>query len=149
MASARADTARHGAGRTRHEPLWLALGLAGMAVVGYVSLVPQPPGPDLPLLDKLEHMVAYGALGLWFAALRPGWRWRGGWAAALVAYGALVEAAQGMTGYRTAEMADLAADAAGVGVGLRLAWTRLGALHRRLEGLWAAGAAAGRGPGGR
>ena len=138
------------AGRCRLEPLWLAVGLAGVAAVGYVSLVPLPPGgPDVPQLDKIEHVAAYGALGLWFAALRPGWRWRGGWGAALVAYGALIEVAQGMTGYRTAEIADLAADAAGVGVGLRLTWTRLGALHRWLEGLWAAGAAVGRGPGGR
>ena len=149
MGCARTEGARRWAGRTRHEPLWLAVGLAGMAAVGYVSLVPMPPGPDVPLLDKLEHAAAYGALGLWFAALRPGWRWRGGWAAALVAYGALIEVAQGMTGYRTAEIADLAADAAGVGVGLALARTRLGALHRRLEGLWAVDTVAGRGAGGR
>lgn len=49
--------------------LWLALGCLMMGVILYVCLIPQVPGPDFPGVDKVEHLLAWGGLGAWFASL--------------------------------------------------------------------------------
>lgn len=104
--------------------------VAATLFVALVLLVPipevegVPPGPWERWLDELVHLAL-------FAGLAVAWR-RSGVAApfgnrgllalggALVAYGALLELAQGATGWRTAEWGDLAADA--LGVALVLGW---------------------------
>jgi VanZ family protein len=66
--------------------------------------------------DKANHALAFFVLALLGAAAYPR-RWRRVllW---LLAYGALIEVLQGLTGWRDAEWLDLLAD----GVGLALAW---------------------------
>jgi len=100
---------------------------ASSLAVALLLLVPLPiPAPSAPEeflslqnLDKLAHVLIF--LGL-------GWVWRrtflgagrpisyGGIFLAVVAYGALLELVQGWSGLRTAEWADLAADALGAGL---------------------------------
>ena len=51
--------------------LWLAMGWFWIAVIFYLSLTPHPPEPaSFENADKLEHMLAYGLLMLWFCQLR-------------------------------------------------------------------------------
>lgn len=109
----------------RFHAFWLALGWLWIAGVVYLSLIPEPPGIDGPWGDKIGHSLAYSALMLWFAQLYPA-RSKRLWAAlGLVALGIAIEFAQEQTGYRKFEIADMCADALGVGLGLVLAETPL------------------------
>jgi len=99
---------------------WAAtLGAAGLL------LVPTPPAGGVsalfgvPHVDKLVHLLLFLALGwIWRRALARRGRPLPDLAlfAALVGYGALLELAQAASGLRTAEWADLAADALGAGL---------------------------------
>ena len=91
--------------------------------VTYLSLVPSPPeavsGPD-----KLVHLLAYAALGL-LAGLSLGPGITGTRAvvaviAGVAAYGAIVEAAQRLTG-RDLDVVDMIANTAGAAAGVSLA----------------------------
>ena len=99
---------------------WLAGAWFALALVVVLSLVPSLGRAPFAGIDKLEHALAYGLLMAWFGALQP--RARHAWIAlALLALGALVEAAQGATGYREADLRDLGADALGIAAGALLA----------------------------
>jgi VanZ family protein len=117
----------------RYPRLWMAVGLALAAVIAVLSLVPNQELPDLKVSDKIEHLLAYVALGFCFASVvvRRDWFWL---ALALLAFGALIEVAQGVMSLgRSAELKDLLADAAGIGIGFVLALTPLGGWARWLE----------------
>jgi VanZ family protein len=104
-----------------HRRLWLALGFALVAAVIVSSLVPAGPPMPVPGFDKLEHASAYLVLMVWFAGLnaRRAWVWV---ALGLLALGIAIEFAQGaMSMQRTAEVRDVVANAAGVGLGVALA----------------------------
>ena len=96
---------------------WLAVGWLGVAVVTYLSLAPAPPQIDLEQGDKLQHLIAYGSLMLWFAQVRTGATERRATALLLLALGIALELAQGLTGYREMSVADALANAAGVALG--------------------------------
>ena len=66
--------------------------------------------------DKANHALAFFVLGVLGALAYPGRLTRV--LAGLLAYGALIEVLQGLTGWRDAEWLDVVADA----VGLLLAW---------------------------
>ncbi|MFK7938374.1 MAG: VanZ family protein [Roseovarius sp.] len=85
-----------------------------------------PPGDEtpLPLNDKQLHALSFALLVLSLGWLRPQW-WLGLALAALL-YGAAIEMLQPMVG-RSGEWADLAADGAGIFLGLLP-----GQLRRRL-----------------
>ena len=80
--------------------------------------------------DKLAHALTFLLLALWFAGL-----YRSLWAiaAGLLAYGALIELCQLMTGYRSADWIDMAANTAGIIAGLGIAMTGLGGWCQRAE----------------
>jgi VanZ family protein len=82
-----------------------------MAGVLVVSLLPPSLGGRG---GALWHLAGYGVLAVLLAA------WQSWGRAALIAwgYGALLEALQGLTSYRTAEAADLLVNAAAVVVAL-------------------------------
>jgi VanZ family protein len=102
--------------RLRHRPLWLGIGVLLIALVVWLSLTPRP--VDVPPGgDKVGHFVAYATLMLWFSWIDARWPVRLGCAAAFVAMGIGLEFAQGATAYRSFEVADIAADTLGVGVG--------------------------------
>ncbi|MDD5329372.1 MAG: VanZ family protein [Sulfuricella sp.] len=91
----------------------------------YFSLTPTPPEIDVTEGDKLGHLAAYGLAMLWFAQLYTE-RWPRRWLAlGLVALGVALEYAQDATGYRTFDVADMLADAAGVALGWLAAPPRL------------------------
>jgi VanZ family protein len=104
---------------------WALLLLA--ALVAVLALVPAPPQQMDLGWDKLNHVAAFAALGL--CALLG---WRSPRAArlsamlALLAYGAAIELLQLQVPNRSAEWADLGADAIGIGLGALLAlfWLR-------------------------
>ena len=104
-----------------------------MAVVAGVMLAlwpaPEHPRPWFPQADKVQHGVAFAALvGLgWLGELRPLVRLCLG----LLLLGIAIEVAQSFTATRTAEWADLLADAIGIAVGaLGAVWAQ-----RRSTGL--------------
>jgi VanZ family protein len=82
--------------------------------------------------DKLAHGLVFAVLALWFSgqyAERAWWRI----AAGLLAFGALIEVCQRMTSYRSAELLDFYADAAGIAIGLLLARAGVGGWSLRFE----------------
>ena len=93
---------------------------SSLALITVLSLLPSPGQAMLfPGQDKLLHGGAYlylYSLG-WLAWRRPqAWNHRLFWG--LVGYGIVVELLQWLTGYRDAEWLDLAANVAGLGVGV-------------------------------
>ena len=95
----------------------LAGGWAYAAAIVFLSLTPKPPDPGFEHGDKLGHLLAYGLLMFWFCYL---YRYRYtqlaygiGW----IALGIALEFAQGATGTRSFEVADMAADSLGVLLG--------------------------------
>lgn len=115
---------------------WLLLGWFWVAVVTYISLIPNPPEPvRFENIDKLEHALAYCLLMLWFAQVYLGRVRRLFAASLLVAMGIAIEALQGMTGYRMFEYGDMLANATGVMLGWVWARTALGHAGYALEKL--------------
>jgi VanZ family protein len=101
----------------------IAGGWLWAAAIVWLSLTPSPPDPGLDFegADKLEHIAAYALLMVWFAWLYPSRRARLGYAALWFALGVGLEFAQGATGYRDFEVADMVADALGLSLGAALA----------------------------
>ncbi len=107
----------------KYHGVWLALGWSMVAALVWLSLAPPSDGMSL-INDKLAHAIAYFSLMTWFGQLHAG---LARVALALLMLGALLEILQGMTGYRDMSLADLAADAIGIGLGWIAAarWPRL------------------------
>jgi VanZ family protein len=124
--------------RSSHlDAAWLAVGWLLVASVIYLSVTPSPPEIPLEEGDKYGHLVAYGTLMFWFGqSYKGGKRWIT--VAALVALGIALEFVQRWTGYRSLDVWDMAADAAGVLLGLAAAPPRLPNIRlmtRRLLGI--------------
>jgi VanZ family protein len=94
----------------------LAIGWAAVAVVIYLSLTPAPPQVGLDGGDKLGHFLAYAALTYWFGQFYS-YRTRAAYALGFVAMGIALEFAQGALGYRSLELADMAANTLGAAAG--------------------------------
>ncbi len=79
----------------------------------------------LAAFDKWAHGITFVLLALWFAGqYRPRSYWR--IAAGLLMFGVLIEICQRFVSYRTAEWFDVAADAAGIMIGLAIAMMGIG-----------------------
>ena len=98
------------------------------AAVGLLALMPAPPDAASLGWDKLNHLAAFAALA---ACAVLGWRQapplrRVLLLAALLVYGAAIELLQTQVPNRSAEWADLLADALGIAAGAGLAawWLR-------------------------
>jgi VanZ family protein len=108
----------------RYRRIWLLLGWAMVAAVIVLSLIPL----DVDLVekeDKLAHFAAYGGLSFWFGMLIEGRGRELRIAVAFAVLGVALEFLQGLTGYRTFEIADMIANAIGASVGWGLAQTPL------------------------
>jgi len=104
----------------------LAIGWAAVAVVIYLSVTPAPPQVDLDGGDKLGHFLAYAFLACWFGQFHAG-RARAAYALGFVAMGVALEFVQGALGYRSLELADMAANTLGAAAGwAAAAWLPLG-----------------------
>ena len=75
--------------------------------------------------DKLAHFAAYGGLSFWFGMLIEGRGRELRIAAAFAVLGVALEFLQGLTDYRTFEIADMIANATGAALGWGLAQTPL------------------------
>ena len=117
----------------RHRRHWIAISVALVGAIVYSSLTPDLVLPTPDGFDKVEHFTAYCGLAVWFTGLYPRARY---WqvVSGLLALGLGVEVAQGVMQLgRSAEPLDMAANAAGVGVGLLLALALTGGWARRVE----------------
>lgn len=116
-----------------HRRLWLALGWALVLGVIVLSVTPDP--IQIPVVegDKLGHLLAYGTLMVWFANLYAESNRRVMLAIGFVAMGIILEFVQRWTGYRTFEIADMAANATGVFAGWALSPPRMPNFLRGIE----------------
>jgi VanZ family protein len=109
----------------RHRRIWLLLGWGMVFSVVVLSLVPVD--VDIPKGgDKVAHFLAYGSLSFWFALLFEGRVRQLGIAITFAVMGVAIEFLQGMTDYRSFEVADMVANAVGAALGWGLAQTPLG-----------------------
>jgi VanZ family protein len=110
---------------------WMALFVALSAATLVVALLPAERAPDSTGWDKLDHALAFGALGVvGVFALR--WMRRGVvlLVPLLAALGAAIELLQAFVPSRRADAADFVADVVGAVLGTLLAWL----VARALEG---------------
>lgn len=94
--------------------LLVAAGWTYALVIVWLSLTPSPPQLDIAHGDKLEHFLAYAVLMFWFATAYRGTKARLAFGAGWIALGVALEFAQAATGYRSFELADMAANTLGV-----------------------------------
>jgi len=120
----------------RARRLWLILGWTLVLLVVYLSLTPTPLEVPLEQGDKLSHTLAYLVLMSWFANLYDAPSQRIGFALGFIVLGVALEFVQRWTGYRSFELADMAASAAGVGVGWALAPPRIPNYLSTVERFW-------------
>jgi VanZ family protein len=104
-----------------HDPAsrraWRLVLAALLAAASWLAFMPQPPG--IPGGDKLHHLLGFAVLSFVGAlGFGPHRRTLLAVAAAMLLYGAFIEAVQSQLPWRTAEWADLLADGAGVLLGL-------------------------------
>ena len=95
--------------------LWYSCGIALLVLVAVISLVPVSGGGAN---DKLAHVLIYLVLSSWFSLIvaRRALLWRV--FSGLIIYGMLMEFLQGLTDYRSPEIADAVANSVGVAIGL-------------------------------
>lgn len=128
----------------RYSRWWLVAGVLVLLAVFAAALAPAlswtPKLKSGVGADKWLHTGTFLFLGLWFSgqyARRFYWRI----ALGLLLFGALIELAQRLTTHRTGDFYDLAADVAGIGLGLMIAAAGVGGWSLRLE-RWLSPAAA-------
>ena len=80
---------------------WRAIGVAGVALVVVLSLVPLPASPiEIEQGDKLGHVLVYFAMTAWYAQLVVSARALAAHALAFATLGAGLELLQTLTGWR-------------------------------------------------
>jgi len=97
--------------------VWLAGAWLLVAAVVVLSLVPIPADVSAGRSDKIAHLVAYGILMFGFTQIYLSGRARIVTAVGLALLGVALEVLQGHTGYRSFDLADMAANALGVLLG--------------------------------
>jgi hypothetical protein len=123
-------------GNSRSRPLWIAIGLIGLAALASVHLTGRPHHlltfhPDA---DKIEHIFAFGGAMLWFGQLYRRSMERAFFCLSLALAGVGLEYAQHAVGhFDPVEYGDMAADALGALLGLLLLRTRLGRILAFLD----------------
>jgi VanZ family protein len=104
----------------RFASVWVLLGVLLVLATTVVCLLPNVRGP-LPSvngMDKVDHAIAYLVLTAWFTALLQRRAWLGV-VLGLLLFGAGIEVAQELMHLgREGSLADLLADAVGIGLGM-------------------------------
>ena len=111
-----------------HYPrLWHTLGWLLVVLVVFFSLTTKAPVVlEVPGSDKVNHVLAYLVMMLWFSQLHREPRRQFWIGVGLIAMGAGLELAQGLLVYRSADLLDGLANGCGVLAGRFLVETRLG-----------------------
>jgi VanZ family protein len=99
---------------------WILAGCLAVVFVTIMSLIPGQQLPSIGISDKIEHLVAYGGTTLLFAISRMRWRALLFTAAALAAWGAIIEVLQPILSNRTFDWFDMAANTFGLLLALTL-----------------------------
>jgi VanZ family protein len=95
-----------------------ALWIAAMLLVLVTALMPVPTLRELPShTDKLVHLLCYFVLGLLAVLSQRGPGTRAAAAAAMAAFGIVVELLQGQLPWRSFEWMDIVANVIGVAIG--------------------------------
>ncbi len=118
------DSVRPNPPNLRYRRIWLLLAWGMVVSVVVSSLIPV----EIDLSggrDKIAHLLAYGSLSLGFGMLFGGRARQLVIAIAFAAMGVALEFLQGLTDYRTFEIADMIANAIGAALGWGLAQTPL------------------------
>lgn len=116
--------------------VWMALGWALVAGVVLGSLLPGGALPSFAAEDKLLHAASYCLLMIWFAGLYERRR-HVLIALGVLALGVVLDVLQGTVSSRSFEWLDIAANGAGVVLGLVLSLWVLGGWCQRVERLLA------------
>jgi hypothetical protein len=125
----------------RYRAAWFALGWLLVLGVAVGSLLPSLPDVSAGVSDKFMHFAAYATLAFLFMGAVGRRHWRRT-ALGLLALGAALELAQAtLTGARSGEWLDMAANAAGVSAGLVAAAAVPGNWCRQVEVLVGVGSA--------
>lgn len=105
---------------------WAVLLLVCATTSAVFAFAPAPPLAAAGAGDKLWHGLAFAAMATcWAMARDSGWARQGQAFGGLLLYGVLIEAVQSHLPSRSAEAADVLADAVGIACGLLLAaWLR-------------------------
>jgi len=123
-------------GLPRWRTFWIVLGILILGVVLVLALMPmRKVMPAVEFSDKIAHFVLFAGLMVWFAAqVRPKFYV---WVlVALLGYGVGMETLQSFRPHRSAELADLVADAAGLLAGWGLCRAGLVRWPLWIEGLF-------------
>ena len=123
----------------RYASWWLGIGVVMLLTVAALLLLPVS-GPNVgpPYADKLVHMLVFCILMTWFAGIvQPGYRWA--LFAALLLFGASMEALQSVVYWRSGEFLDLVFNLVGLIVGWGLARAGTAGWIKRLESGWSGG----------
>jgi VanZ family protein len=126
----------------RRPSLWLALWLGLFALIATGSLWPAKELPSAPIIgfDKLQHFVGYALLSAWAVMLFARMRAQALAALVVIAFGVVLEVAQGaLTPDRSGSSADAMANALGALAGLMMSATPLAQLLQRLDAKWFGG----------
>lgn len=121
----------------KYRSVWLFVGYAIVALVVYLSLTSNPINLNLgfPNQDKVFHALAYFSLMFWFAQIYHNTRQRAVMIVVFVFLGLLMEYVQSLSPYRTAEFADMLANATGVILAYVITRQRLRFVLMRVETL--------------
>ena len=117
----------------KHANVWIGIAWFGVALLVYLSLAKVGANVSVAHADKYGHVAAYAVLTFWFMQLYDDVRSRLRIVAGLFALGVALEILQFMTGYRSMEAADAAADALGIALGWLAALPRSFNLLARFE----------------
>jgi VanZ family protein len=109
--------------------VWRGLFLLALVAITALALLPKPPAEASLGWDKANHLAAFALLTLLARGGWPQWRWAGLWSG-LLSYGVLIECAQHATPHRSAEAADVLADALGIALAQLLCCLLAGAWAR-------------------
>ncbi len=121
----------------RFRRLWIAVGILLILLVAISSIITIPaPLKVFMLKDKVLHTLAYAGLMGWFSQIYRHDLTRLLLAAGLVLMGVGIEYAQGMTTTRQFDVLDMVANTSGVLLAWALAYTWIGTLLARFEGLF-------------
>jgi di/tricarboxylate transporter len=118
----------------RREKLWVAIGLAFVALVIFLSVTPDP--VRAPTVDEFKtgHILAYAWCMLYFAQVWRDARHRLTIALCLIVLGIGLEFVQDvLPWHRDFAVSDMVDDAIGVGIGFALGYTPLQNVIRWLE----------------
>jgi VanZ family protein len=104
---------------------WKAIGFGFVVLVIYLSLTPDPVDLGAPEGLKIDHVLVYTWLMLWFAQIYRSTATRFWLAVMFIVLGIALEYLQGLTDYRGFEFSDMLINSFGVALGLLLAHSAL------------------------